>query len=202
MLITFEGIDLAGKTTQVQLLAKYLINKGLNVVTLREPGGTEIAEKIREILLKPSNELNPFTEFFLFEAARSDLVTKVIKPLVNKGITVICDRFWDSTIAYQGYGRGLPLDLVEKCNFYASGGIEPQLTFLLDIPLEIMFERARKKTTDRMENETTDYLLRVVNGFRELANKFPNRIIVINGTSSIEEIHKEVIEVVKDKLKV
>lgn len=200
MFITFEGIDLAGKTTQVQLLANYLMKKGYKVVTLREPGGTEISEKIRDILLNPSNELNPFTELFLFEAARGDLVRKVIKPFLERGSVVICDRFWDSTLAYQGYGRNLPLDFVEKCNFYASEGLVPDITFLLDIPLEIMFKRAQSKTVDRMESQTTEFLLRVLNGFRELAERYPERIFVLDGKDTIENIHGKIVSYLEKKI--
>lgn len=200
MFITFEGIDLAGKTTQVQLLANYLMKKGYKVVTLREPGGTEISEKIRDILLNPSNELNPFTELFLFEAARGDLVRKVIKPFLQRGSVVICDRFWDSTLAYQGYGRNLPLDFVEKCNFYASEGLVPDITFLLDIPLEIMFKRAQSKTVDRMESQTTEFLLRVLNGFRELAERYPERIFVLDGKDTIENIHGKIVSYLEKKI--
>lgn len=200
MFVTFEGIDLAGKTTQVQLLASYFMKKGYKVVTLREPGGTEISEKIREILLNPTNELNSFTELFLFEAARSDLSRRVIKPLLDRGSVVICDRFWDSTLAYQGYGRNIPLEFIEQCNFYASNGLVPDITFLLDIPLEIMLKRAEKKNTDRMESQTKEFLLRVINGFRELALRFPERIYVLDGKDTIENIHRSVISILEKKM--
>lgn len=200
MFITFEGIDFSGKSTQVQLLAKYLDNKGFSVAIFREPGGTEVSEKVREILLDPGNKLNPFTELFLFEAARSELVSKVIKPLLEQGQVVICDRFWDSTIAYQGYGRELPIDFIEKCNFYASEGVEPDLTFLIDISLDIMHQRAKVHSMDRIESEDGDFLKRVVDGFRELAFKFKYRTYVIDGSNSIENIHKQIVEIVEKKL--
>ncbi len=196
MFITFEGIDLAGKTTQVQLLAKFLKDKGHKVVILREPGGTEISEKIRTLLLDSSNQLTSFTELFLFEAARSDLVQKIIKPSLEKGTIVICDRFWDSTIAYQGYGRNIPLEFIEMCNKYASGGLEPDLTFFVDISLETMIQRVKNKRIDRIENEPDDFIEKVINGFREIAKRYSSRIYVLKGTDSVETIHQNIIKVV------
>ncbi|MFN3305812.1 MAG: dTMP kinase [Candidatus Kapaibacteriota bacterium] len=198
MFVTFEGIDLAGKSTQAELLEQYLKNKGFDVVILREPGGTEVSEKIREILLNPKFTFNSFTELFLFEASRADLVRKVIKPKLEQGCIVICDRFWDSTIAYQGYGRKIPLNFIEICNLYASDGLEPNLTFLLDIPLDVVLERLKNKSTDRMENEDRDFLIRVINGFRELSNRYPNRIQVVDGTGRIEDIHQRIIEIINN----
>lgn len=199
MFITFEGIDLAGKTTQLQLLARYLVDNGYKVITLREPGGTEVSEKIREVLLSSENDLTPLSELFLFEAARADLVSKVLKPMLQKGVIVLCDRFWDSTIAYQGYGRNLPLDFIKQCNILASDGIEPDLTFLLEIPYDKMLERARMKLADRMESEPSDFILRVINGFRELAKMYPHRIVIIDGTEAIEKIHHKIVEVFNNK---
>ncbi|ROL56562.1 dTMP kinase [Bacteroidetes/Chlorobi group bacterium Naka2016] len=201
MFISFEGIDFSGKTTQVQLLAKYLINKGFRVITLREPGGTEISEKIRQILLEPKNELTSITELFLFEAARSDVVRKVIKPNLEQGNVVICDRFWDSTIAYQGYGRQIPIDFIEKCNFFASDGLEPDITFLLDIDIEILKQRAKTNIFDRIESEGIEFLKRVANGFRVLAKQYNERILVIDGSNTIEDIHKKVVEIIENRLK-
>lgn len=202
MFITFEGLDLAGKTTQAQLLAKYLISKGKNVLTIREPGGTLVAEKIREILLNPKNELSPFAELFLFEAARADLVNKVINPALEKGTIVICDRFWDSTLAYQGYGRMLPIEFVEKCNYYAANGLTPDLTFFVDIPLDVLYKRAQAKAKDRMEQEESSFLQRVINGFKTIAEKFPDRFKIIDGTQSVDYIHKKVISYVEQYLKI
>ncbi len=201
MFITFEGIDLAGKTTQAQLLAKYLISKGKNVLTIREPGGTFVAEKIREILLNPKTELTPFAELFLFEAARAELVNKVINPALEKGTIVICDRFWDSTLAYQGYGRMLPIDFVQQCNYYAANGLVPDLTFFVDIPLDVLYERAQTKAKDRMEQEESSFLQRVINGFKTIAEKFPDRFKIIDGTHSVDDIHKVVISFVEQYLK-
>ncbi len=198
MFVTFEGIDLAGKSTQAELLEEYLKNKGFDVVTLREPGGTEVSEKIREILLNPRLYFNSFTELFLFEASRADLVRKIIKPKLEQGCIVICDRFWDSTIAYQGYGRNIPLNFIEMCNLYASDGLEPNLTFLLDLPLDLVLERLKTKSTDRMENEDKDFLIRVINGFRELSKKYPNRIHVVDGSDTIENIHQKIIKILNN----
>lgn len=198
MFITFEGIDLSGKSTQAKLLEQHLKNKGYKVVTLREPGGTEVSEKIRQILLDPNLIFNCFTELFLFEASRADLVRKIIKPKLEQGYIVICDRFWDSTIAYQGYGRRIPLDFIEMCNQYASDGLEPNLTFLLDIPLDELLKRVKSKSTDRMENEDKDFLVRVIKGFQELSNRYSSRIYVINGSDSIENIHQKITRVLNN----
>ncbi len=196
MFITFEGIDFAGKTTQVTLLKEYLIVQNYNVVTLREPGGTPLAEKIRKFLLDKNNVLNPITELFLFESARSDLVSKVIIPELNSGKIVICDRFCDSTLAYQGYGRALPLDFIEDCNAKASQGLKPKITFFIDVSIDTIIARGQRKSNDRFESERTEFINRVIEGFRMIAKSNPERIHKIDGNKSIEDIHSEIIKVV------
>jgi dTMP kinase len=120
--------------------------------------------------------------------------------LLQQGTLVICDRFWDSTIAYQGYGRQLPIDFIEKCNYYASEGLEPDLTFFLDISLDAMFQRMEVKSADRFESENRDFLSRVMDGFRELAKRYNYRTYIINGADSIENIHKQIVEIIENKL--
>lgn len=196
MFITFEGIDFAGKTTQVNLLKEYLIGKNYDVVTLREPGGTPLAEEIRKFLLDKNNMLSPITELFLFESARSDLVSKVIIPALNSGKIVVCDRFCDSTLAYQGYGRALPLDFVENCNKKASQGLKPQITFLIDASIDIVIARGQRRDNDRFENEGVEFINKVIEGFRIIAKNNPERIHKIDGNKSIEDIHSEIIKVI------
>lgn len=120
---------------------------------------------------------------------------------MEKGSIVICDRFWDSTIAYQGYGRQIPIDFIEKCNFFASEGLEPDITFLLDIDIEIMKRRAKTNIFDRIESEGIEFLKRVANGFRVLAKQYNERIFVIDGSNTIEDIHKKVVEIIENRLK-
>ncbi|MCX7879778.1 MAG: dTMP kinase [Ignavibacteria bacterium] len=199
MLITFEGIDFCGKTTQIKLLSEYLIRKKKKVITIREPGGTEIAETLRQILLEPKNKMNSFTELFLFEAARSDLVEKVIKPALTEGSIVLCDRFWDSTIAYQVFGRKLPEDFVNQCNFYSSQGIKPDITFLIDISLETMLRRSKSLKIDRFENEEAEFIKNVIEGFRTIAKLNQSRFVILDGDEPIEEIHKRIVEVLSNK---
>lgn len=196
MFITFEGIDFAGKTTQVNLLKEYLSGKNYNVVALREPGGTPLAEEIRKFLLDKNNMLNPITELFLFESARSDLVSKVIIPALNSEKIVVCDRFCDSTLAYQGYGRALPLDFVEDCNKKASQGLKPKITFFIDISIDVVIARGQRRDNDRFENEGAEFINKVIEGFRIIAKNNPERIYKIDGNQSIEDIHSEIIKVV------
>jgi dTMP kinase len=196
MFITFEGIDFAGKTTQVTLLKEYLIGKNYNVITLREPGGTPLAEEIRKFLLDKNNMFNPITELFLFESARSDLVSNVIIPALNSGKIVICDRFCDSTLAYQGYGRALPLDFIEDCNKKASQGLKPKITFFIDVSIDVVMSRGQERANDRFESEKREFIDKVIEGFRTIAKNNPERVHLIDGNKSIEEIHSEITKIV------
>lgn len=200
MFITFEGIDFSGKTTQIDLLYLYLIQKGKEVIVLREPGGTDVGEKIRNILLSKENVIYPLTELFLFEASRYELVQKVIKSKLAEGYIVLCDRFSDSTTAYQGYGRGLQLDFIQLCNQYASGSLVPDITFYLDISINELIQRGKGFQFDRFESEKLDFIERVIQGFRKIADENPHRIIVIDGTKTIDEIHQKIIKIVSKKL--
>ena len=200
MFITFEGIDGCGKSTQLNLLKEYLMQNNFNVVTTREPGGTELSEQIRNILLSVHNEISPITELLLFEASRSHLVETIIKPALDKNMIVLSDRFFDSTVAYQGYGRGLELEQINYLNNLATNGIVPTLTFYLEIPLEISLKR-RKKTIDRIEDIGYDFFQNVADGFRKIAELEPQRIITIDASCTKEATFDKIVTVVNERLK-
>ncbi len=195
MFITFEGIEGCGKTTQAKLLYQWLLDRGEKVTLTREPGGTPAAEEIRELLLKERDEkFPPFSELCLYLAARGFHTENLIRPLLKEGAFVICDRFTDSTLAYQGYGRGIEIDLIEKMNKEATGGLKPQLTFLIDLPVEVAFERIKDRKKDRLERESLEFHRRVREGFLEIAKRERDRIVVLNGTKPADEIFQEVKE--------
>ena len=196
MFITFEGLDFCGKSTQVQLLEKYLIKKGIKVIVVREPGGTEISEKIRDILLdKKNNEMRNKTELLLFSASRSQLVDQTILPSIQNGYYVISDRFHDSSIAYQAFGRGLDFDFVYKLQSFVISQAIPRLTFFIDIPVEEVVRRmsnVKKIELDRIESSKTDFYEKVRQGYFYLAEK-DKRFIIINGLLQIDEIHRDIV---------
>lgn len=198
MFITFEGLDFCGKSTQVNLLEQYLLNKGKQVKIIREPGGTIISEKVRNILLDKKNE-NMFieTEILLFSASRSQLVREVIKPFLKADYYVISDRFHDSTTAYQGFGRAIPLDFVTAINTFAIGDAIPDITFFIDIPLDEAKKRnnLRNSELDRIESSDMKFYEKVRKGYFFLADR-EKRIIIINGLQTIEQIHKQIIDVI------
>ncbi|MFQ6616178.1 MAG: dTMP kinase [Fidelibacterota bacterium] len=192
--VTFEGIDGCGKSTQADLLKSFLEGNEQTVILVREPGGTGISEKIRTLLLDPENKgMDPVTESLLLAASRTQLVNQVILPAIRDGKTVLCDRFVDSTLAYQGHGRGLPLEWLEMINEYATRTARPDATVFVDVPVNTALERMEKKTFDRMEKEGHDFLERVREGYLRLAEKDPRRYIVVNGLESIQEIHKKIV---------
>ena len=197
MFISFEGIDFCGKSTQIELLKNYLIEKGKQVIVIREPGGTEISEKIRDILLdKKHSKMFMETEFLLFSSSRAQLVREKIQPSLEKGIYVISDRFHDSSTAYQGYGRGIPVEIIENIHKLAIGNTLPDITFFIDIPVAVMQQRKQKKEKehlDRIENSDNDFYNRVRNGYLKLAEK-ENRFRTLNGENSIDEIHKNILK--------
>ena len=197
MFITFEGIDFCGKSTQVELLKKYLISRYKTVEIIREPGGTDISEIVRSVLLdKKHNHMKMETEIFLFSASRAQLVREKIQPSINEGVYVISDRFHDSTTAYQGFGRGIDLEIVKHINKLAIDGAIPDITFIIDIPVSVANERKMKKSEsslDRMELSDSIFFERVRNGYLTIA-KNEKRFRVIDGTKSIEEINKKIIE--------
>lgn len=200
MFISFEGIDFCGKSTQVELLQEYLIKKGKKVQIIREPGGTEISEKIRDILLdKKNNEMVIETEIFLFSASRAQLVRQKIQPYLKDGFYVISDRFHDSSTAYQGFGRGLPVEAILNIHKIAIDNTIPDITFFIDIPTSVAIERKKLKShseLDRMEVNDNLFFERVRSGYLELA-KNESRFRVIDGTLSIEKIHQQILIEIK-----
>ncbi len=196
MFITFEGIDFCGKSTQVELLKEYLLKQNKNVHLIREPGGTVISEKIRDILLdKKNNAMVMETEIFLFSASRAQLVREVIRPYLEADYYVISDRFHDSSTAYQGYGRGLTLDAIINIHNLAIGNTIPDLTFIIDIPTNVALERKRNKSRsdlDRIELSNNNFYEKVRVGYLELATR-ESRFRVLDGTESIEQIHHKIV---------
>lgn len=202
-LITFEGIDFSGKTLQANLLANTLQKKGFAVELFRDPGGTSISEKIRDFLLDKKNKVMAAkTELLLYEASRTQLVTEKIVPALARGKIVICDRFFDSTTAYQGYGRGLELELIRRANEIAIGDIIPDLTFLLDLtPQEALKRKAKMgDNSDRMEEEELAFHRRVREGYLEMARQEPERFVVLRGEKSREELQHQIWQIVCERL--
>lgn len=199
MLITFEGIDGAGKSTQVSKLKRYLQQKGREVLTLREPGGTPEAELIRELLLTSRNDFTATGELLLFAASRAELVQKVILPALGSGCAVILDRFFDSTTAYQGYGRGLDRTMLEEINRIASCGLKPDITFYLDLtPEDALLRKFSEKSLpltfdseelDRMENSGLEFYRKVREGYKAIGEADRNRIVQIDALLPPQEIH-------------
>lgn len=200
MLITFEGIDGSGKSTQIDLLRQYLKKKGLRVEVFREPGGTDVSEMIRGMLLNPEIDIDPVTELLLFSSARSQLVAEKVLPLLKEEVIVILDRFFDSTTAYQGFGRqSLPIKQIQQINSIATHDLTPDITFYLRLSLEEAAERTKQFEKDRMELSGDTFFKRVFNGFEELA-KSEERFQVINAVMEKQAIHKEIIKKVEEKL--
>lgn len=194
LFISVEGTDGSGKTTQIGLMEKYLKTKGYEVVLTREPGGTNIGERIRSILLDTASaEMTYTAEMLLYAAARAQLVAQVVKPAVEAGKVVICDRFIDSSYAYQGFGRGLDIMEITQVNRAALDGIMPDITFFFDIsPEEALARRMASTEADRIEKEKLDFHMRVYSGYKRLALLYPGRIKPIDSSRSVEEVHKEV----------
>ncbi len=198
--ITFEGSEGCGKSTQSRLLYQYLKNKGCNGVYLREPGTTAISEKIRDILLDPKNNITSACEMFLYMAARSQLVDKIIKPALSKGKFVICDRFLDSTVAYQGFGLGMDIRLIKYIGEIATSGIKPDLTIFLDLPVGKGLQY-RRKSRDRIEKRSLAYHRRVRKGYLKLAVLEPERIKVVKVEKDIYSTQEKIIRLVMDFIK-
>ena len=196
-LITFEGIDGSGKSTQIQMLEHEFNKLGVEYKTFREPGGTELSEKIRAILLDKENiELISTAESLLFAAARAQLTAEQIKPAIEKGEFVICDRFTDSTIAYQGYGRGLDIKQLEEINYIATAGLTPDITFILDISPEAAAVRMEAEASDRMEETGVEFFRRIRGGYCQIKDQNPNRYRLINGEQSPANVFKEIKEII------
>lgn len=197
LFITFEGPDGCGKTTQMKLLAEYFKKKGKEVVLTREPGGKGLGEKVREILLNYDGEVSDRCESFLFLADRAQNIDIIVNPAVKEGKIVLCDRHIDSTVAYQGYGRGLNIDRINMLNNLATNEKKPDLTLVFDVDVETSMKRVGKEK-DRMESAGIDFHNRVRKGYLELAKQEPKRIKVLDATKSIEEIHKDVINILAE----
>ena len=195
ILLSFEGVDGSGKSTQAGLLAESLRAQGASVELLREPGGTALGEALREVLLSRSHTaISPAAELLLFSAARTQLLEERVAPLLAAGTIVILDRFCDSTFAYQGYGRRLPEDYLEALETWVVGPFQPARTWLLDAPLEILRQRrtGRDEAPDRLESEAESFRQRVRNGYLERARRFPQRIRILDGTKPPTELQQEI----------
>ncbi|HUL21388.1 MAG TPA: dTMP kinase [Thermodesulfobacteriota bacterium] len=209
LFITFEGVEGSGKTTQIQHLKKYLTQKGIRCKVTREPGGCSIGEKIRKILLNPDHrEMVPMTELLLYEAARAQHVMETIKPFVEKEGVVLCDRFSDATLAYQGFGRGIDLKWIQRLNHIASQGIRPNVTFLLDCPSDVGLKRAiqrnrtlKQEREERFEREEIQFHRRVRKGYLAIARKEPRRVKVIDTRQGEEKVFEKIQKIIDNLIK-
>ena len=209
-LITFEGGDGTGKTTQLKLLESHLSARGKACLSTREPGGTSLGKLIRQVLLEVGRQnISSPTELFLYLADRAHHVREVILPALESGNLVLCDRYTDSTLAYQGYGRGIDLTLLRRLNDMASHGVEPDLTFLLDCPVHVglsrtaqrqLLKQATADREDRFERERTEFHEKVREGFLEMARAEPGRIHVLDATRSVRHVHEKIRRIVDQKV--
>ncbi len=200
-LIVLEGVEGAGKTTQIPLLENFLKSNKIPVVTTLEPGGTAVGRRIREVLLDPSlPSMAALTELLLYNAARAQHVEEVIKPALDAGTYVLCDRFSDSTLAYQGYGRGLDQKVINRLDEIATGGLIPDLTIILDLPINVGLGRnAGAGKIDRMELESMEFHERVKNGFHEIAFRKPHAVLV-SAEGSPEDVQKRLQKTIQEQL--
>jgi len=206
LFVSIEGFDGVGKTTQANLLNEYLKNEGIKSILVREPGGTSVAEKIREILIADS-ELSPITELLLFESARSDLVNKLIREKLKNDFIVITDRYLDSTLAYQGYGRNIDKSIINELNKFSTDNLYPDITFLLDLNVEEANKRTKKRKDTsnkdqilKFENEENIFHQKIRDGFLKIAKNNKDRINIIDASLDLKEILKLIIEKVLRKL--
>ena len=200
LFITFEGADGCGKSTQLNMLAEYLTKKGFEVVVTREPGAKGLGEKIREILLNYNGPVSDRCESFLFLADRAQHIDMIVNPAVEAGKIVLCDRHTDSSVAYQGYGRQLPVERIKRLNEIAVNGRHPDLTLIFDIDVETSMRRVGQEK-DRMESAGTEFFNRVREGYLEIAKQEPKRVKVLDASKSIDEIHADVIKLFEELLK-
>jgi dTMP kinase len=201
--ISFEGIDFSGKTTQIELLTEQLEERGEKVLIIREPGGTKISEQIRDILLDKTNDkMTDLCEVFLYSAARNQLINEKIIKELDVGNFVIADRYVDSTTAYQGFGRRIPMDLIRDINRAATGDLLPGLTFILNLDPEMILERKKNRNMeiDRLESAGKDFYDRVHKGYHKIAELDPIRVKLIDATKSIKQIKSEIWEFVTKKM--
>lgn len=201
LFFAFEGIDGCGKSTQIQLLEDALIQAGYEIVRIREPGGTDAGEEIREVILKPRPEgLHSITELLLYSAARAQLMNQVVKPALAEGKAVLADRFAWSTLAYQGFGRGLDIAEIEKLIELAVDGAWPTQTFILDLPVSASRERQaiRGEAADRMELEDNEFFEKVRQGYLHVAKSHPDKVQCLSAQQTIEEIHESIMGTIKE----
>jgi len=198
LFITFEGPEGCGKSTHARLLFNHLRKKGYRCVFTREPGGTPVGDEIRKILLKKKAlDINSLCELFLFEASRAQIVSEVISPALKKRKIVICDRFYDATVVYQGFAGGMDIGLIDRLNREATGGLKPKVTILLDIETKKGFKRALKnRRPDRMESKSLAFHRKVRSGYLKLAMKYPGRIKVFKADGEIRDVQKAIREYV------
>lgn len=196
LFITFEGVDGCGKTTQLKLIADYLSNKKIDVIITREPGAKGLGEKLRDILLNYDGKIAPQCESFLFLADRAQHIEQIVKPAINSGKIVLCDRHTDSTVAYQGYGRGLNIDEIHYLNNLATGGFKPDLTIVFDVDIDTSMSRVGNEK-DRMETSGLEFFNRVRNGYLEIAKQEPERVKVLNAAKSIENVFADSLTLIK-----
>lgn len=193
LFITFEGPDGSGKTTQVRLLAEFLRARAYAVLLTREPGGTAIGEQIRNVLLSTRNRaMRAETEVLLFSAARAQIVAELIRPALAAGTIVLCDRYSDSTFAYQGYGLGLDLEALRAITRFATGGLVPDVTFYVDVPAEIGLARRQRGKTNRLDQKDIEYHTRVREGYLALARAEPARFVIVDGTRAIAQVQEDI----------
>jgi len=192
LFVTLEGIDGCGKSSQVELLAAALSDEGRSVLTVREPGSTPVAERVRAILLDGTADIVPRAELMLYLACRAQLVETTIRPALDDGTIVIADRFIDSSVAYQGYGRDLGANMVARGNSLATGDLIPDLTFVLDLPVSVAVGRRGNARGDRLESEATEFHERVREGFLSLAEMEPDRVVVVDGSMNLSEVSNSI----------
>ena len=209
MFVSFEGIEGCGKTTQVELLATFLSQRGISHLVTREPGGTRLGELIRKMLLDPGNsEMEPLTELFLYAADRAQHIAQVIRPALEARQWIICDRFADATTAYQGYGRDQDLAFIQQLNQWATRGLWPNLSLLLDCPVEVGLDRARRRIEhnalegreDRFEQQALDFHQKVRKGYLQLAAQNPERFKILDATMELERLHEEIVAILEPYL--
>lgn len=202
--ITFEGCEGVGKTTQVERLRRYFEESGQKALFLREPGGTVISEKIREMLLSKENDnMNGKCEALLYSAARAQLLGEVVAPALEKGVIVVCDRFTDSTFAYQGAARGLGMDFIDGLNKLTCGDIVPNVTVFLDMPPRLAFARkGGADKNDRLESQSMEFHEKVYKGYKEVARRYPDRFVCVDASKDADEVWEDVIDLLRQRTSV
>lgn len=202
LFITFEGPEGSGKTTQIPRVARFLEARGIPVLCTREPGGTPISEQIREVILSKDNHaIRDETEALLYSAARAQIVAELVRPALAEGKTVLCDRYADSTLAYQGYGLGLDLDALRVITRFATGGLVPDLTFYIDVPVADGIARKRRGETNRLDEKAIAYHERVRAGYLEMARAEPGRWVIVDGTHSVDDVQRQIRDRLEQELK-